>query len=416
MYHPEPIPNIGHNKSTLPTVGFNKPRTFQVDEKQVRLFDIGGAAGFRDCWPDKIARAHAVIFVVDASNKDRFLEAKDELHKHLCNERFKGKPFLVFATKQDVKGSSSVEEVTAVLELEAGAFEGQKWRVLACRAPKTEQAEDVDRALKQGVVWLAMAVDEAWDELRERVAEETRVLDARLEQERKANAKAVAEKKKLQAKQSKAGVKKSSIVPITQEDTPLCTNMLTKDSKRVPCENVATTRNAQSGWQSVCDDCFAKISAAAKSQNGAKTTERCRDDDKAANELADNKEVSADSSAPATTQNRVKLKVGDACEFPIWQKGVVSQIGETGSVVITTPDGRAFEIPYCDIREVTENSNTIAIQGKGLRPALATDVSHDEEIAQPAQDTAIDNTDDIPELEAAKTEEGRTHQDEQKET
>ena len=377
--------HLGQHKSTLPTVGFNKPRTIDVKGRQTKLFDIGGAAGFRDCWPDKLARAHGVIFVVDAANKARFIEARDELSKYLTTDRFKGKPFLILANKQDKDDHAPTEEVVKALKIKSDKFNREDWYALGCSASKRDKEEPVDRALREGIEWLMEALEKKWEPIRERVAAEAAKLDAKLERERKENAKAVAEKKK-KAQQTKAGVKKNSVVPITPEDTPLCTNMLTMDNKRVPCERVATTRNAQSGWQSVCDECFLQLSEdrpvkpAKKSakQPEAEGKSKAKDNAKedTSPDLASSNETEAKDTLEETENG---FKVGDACEFPIWQRGVLSRIEANGILVIATPDGRAFEIPVAEIRAVSHKSQTIAIQGKGIRPALATDSSHDEE-------------------------------------
>ena len=49
----------------------------EVEGRRVRAYDLGG--GQRDIWPDYLVSAGCVVFVVDASDPDRFAESKAAL-------------------------------------------------------------------------------------------------------------------------------------------------------------------------------------------------------------------------------------------------------------------------------------------------------------------------------------------------
>lgn len=87
-----------------------------------------------------------VIFVVDASRKDRFEEAQSELKKLLFERELKGIPFLVFANKEDLQEAEhSVQKLQDILAISdnenqrrifvqpscaltgAGLYEGLDW-------------------------------------------------------------------------------------------------------------------------------------------------------------------------------------------------------------------------------------------------------------------------------------------------
>ncbi|KAJ7048855.1 ADP-ribosylation factor family-domain-containing protein [Mycena amicta] len=79
--------------------------------------------------PSGHEKAHAFIFVVVASARDRLSAAKQALHD-LCTQSTSWMcadpefPFLVLASKTDVEGAASVQDVAEALDLEGLA----KWR------------------------------------------------------------------------------------------------------------------------------------------------------------------------------------------------------------------------------------------------------------------------------------------------
>lgn len=53
----------------------------------------------RNVWKYYYSSIEGIIFVIDASNPERVMEAKDELLKLLSNEEAKVIPCLIFANK-----------------------------------------------------------------------------------------------------------------------------------------------------------------------------------------------------------------------------------------------------------------------------------------------------------------------------
>lgn len=68
-------------------------------------------------WERYCRDVNAIIFVVDAADRDAIVVAKDELHSLLGHETLEGIPLLVLANKSDVSGKMSVDEVIEGLEL-----------------------------------------------------------------------------------------------------------------------------------------------------------------------------------------------------------------------------------------------------------------------------------------------------------
>ena len=53
----------------------------------------------RNVWKYYYTSTDGIIFVVDSSNKERVIEAKDELSRVMSNEEARQIPILVFANK-----------------------------------------------------------------------------------------------------------------------------------------------------------------------------------------------------------------------------------------------------------------------------------------------------------------------------
>lgn len=59
----------------MATVGLNVGR-FEAFSTSLVFWDLGGAASLRGIWEKYYKDTHAIIFVVDAADADRFEEAK----------------------------------------------------------------------------------------------------------------------------------------------------------------------------------------------------------------------------------------------------------------------------------------------------------------------------------------------------
>lgn len=53
-------------------------------------------------WRHYFAGTHALIFVIDSSDRDRIAEARQELHRVINDREMKEAIILVFANKQDL--------------------------------------------------------------------------------------------------------------------------------------------------------------------------------------------------------------------------------------------------------------------------------------------------------------------------
>jgi small GTP-binding protein len=107
---------IGEAVATIPTIGFN---TEEVQYKNIRfsMWDVGGQERIRALWKHYYQGAHACIFMVDASDHERFDEARDQLHSMLGDDLLRNVSVLVLANKQDLPAAAPVSKVAEKMEL-----------------------------------------------------------------------------------------------------------------------------------------------------------------------------------------------------------------------------------------------------------------------------------------------------------
>ena len=130
---------------TIPTIGFNVE---QLDYKGLRftIWDVGGQDKIRILWKHYYQNSDGIIFVIDSNDKERFEKVRETLLLCLNEEELRDAALLIFANKQDIKGSVSPKEISDILEM--GKIKNRKWLVQGSSAISGQ-------GLKEGLDWLA---------------------------------------------------------------------------------------------------------------------------------------------------------------------------------------------------------------------------------------------------------------------
>ncbi|KAG2182277.1 hypothetical protein INT43_007204, partial [Umbelopsis isabellina] len=139
-----------------PTVGLNrvKPQdtdvsdvslvVCKVDIKSARLnfWDLGGQRDLHSIWENYYSECHAIVFVVDSTDKARIEECKETFEKIIQNDDAEGLPILMLANKQDVEGALRVEEIKEVFNQIALKLGARDSRVLPISALEGHGVQD----------------------------------------------------------------------------------------------------------------------------------------------------------------------------------------------------------------------------------------------------------------------------------
>jgi len=137
--------HLGEVVSTQPTIGSNVE---EVRRGKVRFqcWDLGGQESLRKTWATYFTNTHAVLLVVDSTERDRINVVKKELKLLLEHEDLQRALILVLANKQDVRNAMTAAELTAALELHN--IKGRPWHIEGACAL-------TGAGLNEGLDWVA---------------------------------------------------------------------------------------------------------------------------------------------------------------------------------------------------------------------------------------------------------------------
>ncbi|XP_053201727.1 ADP-ribosylation factor 6-like [Panonychus citri] len=137
---------LNQSVTTIPTVGFNV-ETVTYKKVKFSVWDVGGQEKIRPLWRHYYIGAQALIFVVDASDRDRIDEARQELYRIVTDREMRDVIILIFANKQDLPDAMKPSEIQDKLGLNVAAFNQRNWFVQPSCAPNGD-------GLYEGLTWL----------------------------------------------------------------------------------------------------------------------------------------------------------------------------------------------------------------------------------------------------------------------
>ncbi|XP_054642678.1 ADP-ribosylation factor-like protein 6 isoform X4 [Dunckerocampus dactyliophorus] len=138
----------------VPTIGFNIEK-FKSSSLSFTVFDMSGQSRYRNLWEHYYKESHAIIFVIDSSDKLRMVVAKEELdtllkHGDMCSKKL---PVLFFANKMDLRDAMSSVKVSQMLCLEN--IKDKPWHICASNAIEGE-------GLQEGMEWLQEQIAQSY--------------------------------------------------------------------------------------------------------------------------------------------------------------------------------------------------------------------------------------------------------------
>ncbi|KAJ5221856.1 ADP-ribosylation factor-like protein 2 [Penicillium citrinum] len=138
--------------SVSPTLGFII-KTIDFMGYKLNIWDVGGQRTLRSYWKNYFEKTDTLVWVVDATDRLRVGDCREELAGLLLEERLMGASLLVFLNKTDVEQCMTEEEVRERLGL--NLIKTHKWTILSCSAMTGNN-------LNEGLKWV---VQDAKDRL-----------------------------------------------------------------------------------------------------------------------------------------------------------------------------------------------------------------------------------------------------------
>ncbi|KAL9669785.1 hypothetical protein QQ045_007334 [Rhodiola kirilowii] len=114
-----------------------------------QVWDLGGQDRLRTSWATYFRGTHAVIVVIDSTDRARITIMKDELFRILQHDDLQNSIILVYANKQDLKDAMTPSEITDALSLHS--IKNHDWHIQACSALTGD-------GLYDGLGWIAQRV------------------------------------------------------------------------------------------------------------------------------------------------------------------------------------------------------------------------------------------------------------------
>uniref|UniRef100_A0A6N2KWV6 Leucine-rich repeat-containing N-terminal plant-type domain-containing protein n=2 Tax=Mesangiospermae TaxID=1437183 RepID=A0A6N2KWV6_SALVM len=136
---------LGEIVTTIPTIGFNV-ETVEYKNISFTVWDVGGQDKIRPLWRFYFQNTQGLIFVVDSNDRDRVVEARDELHRMLNEDELRDAVLLVLANKQDLPNAMNAAEITDKLGLHS--LRQRHWYIQSTCATSGD-------GLYEGLDWLS---------------------------------------------------------------------------------------------------------------------------------------------------------------------------------------------------------------------------------------------------------------------
>jgi len=136
---------LGEIVTTIPTIGFNV-ETVEYKNISFTVWDVGGQDKIRPLWRHYYQNTQGLIFVVDSNDRDRIVEASEELQKMLSEDELRDAILLVFANKQDLPNALPVHDLQDKLGLSVLRY--RKWFIQSTCATTGD-------GLYEGLEWLS---------------------------------------------------------------------------------------------------------------------------------------------------------------------------------------------------------------------------------------------------------------------
>ncbi|CAG5980207.1 ADP-ribosylation factor-like protein 8B-A [Menidia menidia] len=133
----------GHfSEDMIPTVGFNM-RKVTKGNVTIKIWDIGGQPRFRSMWERYCRGVNAIVYMVDAADREKVEASRNELHNLLDKPQLQGIPVLVLGNKRDLP--SALDEKQLIEKMNLAAIQD---REICCYSISCKEKDNIDITLQ----------------------------------------------------------------------------------------------------------------------------------------------------------------------------------------------------------------------------------------------------------------------------
>ncbi|KAJ7999041.1 hypothetical protein DPEC_G00211280 [Dallia pectoralis] len=130
------------NEDMIPTVGFNM-RKVTKGNVTIKIWDIGGQPRFRSMWERYCRGVNAIVYMVDAADREKVEASRNELHNLLEKPQLQGIPVLVLGNKRDLQ--CALDEKQLIEKLNLSAIQD---REICCYSVSCKDKDNIDITLQ----------------------------------------------------------------------------------------------------------------------------------------------------------------------------------------------------------------------------------------------------------------------------
>lgn len=101
-----------------------------IGNNVLKIYDFGGHTVSRCLWEEYLNSCDIVIYIIDASDKNRYIENQYELSSILNYTDIKKTPVLIFGNKIDIPHSCSKDELINTMDIKYDIFSGRVYLIM----------------------------------------------------------------------------------------------------------------------------------------------------------------------------------------------------------------------------------------------------------------------------------------------
>ncbi|XP_034631283.1 ADP-ribosylation factor-like protein 8B isoform X1 [Trachemys scripta elegans] len=130
------------SEDMIPTVGFNM-RKVTKGNVTIKIWDIGGQPRFRSMWERYCRGVNAIVYMVDAADREKIEASRNELHNLLDKPQLQGIPVLVLGNKRDL--TNALDEKQLIEKMNLAAIQD---REICCYSISCKEKDNIDITLQ----------------------------------------------------------------------------------------------------------------------------------------------------------------------------------------------------------------------------------------------------------------------------